>query len=240
MNLNLKKCKYMPFARKKLLLYKYNIHNCNLEQVDTYVDLGVTLDPKLRFNLHINVCVNKAKGVLGFIKRWAKEFDDPYVTKTLYVSLVRPILEYASVVWNPQYNCYIEKIESVQKQFLLFALRNLRWNPSLNIPPYEHRLKLINLPTLMSRRTMLNVTFLIKLTNGNLISEHLLYEMNFNIPNRRSRYYIHLKLNMCRSNYAQNDPFRCMCNDFNQLYSIVNISDSCDQTKLILLNHLNN
>jgi len=35
--------------------------------------------------------VNKARGVLAFIKRWSKEFDDPYVTKTLFILLVRPI-----------------------------------------------------------------------------------------------------------------------------------------------------
>ncbi|EDW52713.1 GM17397, partial [Drosophila sechellia] len=36
--------------------------------------------------------VNKARGVLGFIKRWSKELDDPYLTKTLFIPLVRPIL----------------------------------------------------------------------------------------------------------------------------------------------------
>jgi len=50
-------------------------------------DLGVLLDPKLKFSDHISTIVNKARGVLGIIKRWSKELDDPYMTKTLFVSL---------------------------------------------------------------------------------------------------------------------------------------------------------
>jgi len=37
--------------------------------------------------------VQKAKGVLAFIRRWSEDFGDPYTTKTLYVALVRPILD---------------------------------------------------------------------------------------------------------------------------------------------------
>lgn len=33
--------------------------------------------------------VNKANGVLDFIKRWAKKFSNPYVTKQLKASFVR-------------------------------------------------------------------------------------------------------------------------------------------------------
>jgi len=32
-------------------------------------DLGVHTDPKLKFSDHINIMVNKARGVLAFIKR---------------------------------------------------------------------------------------------------------------------------------------------------------------------------
>jgi len=67
--------------------------------------------------------VNKAKGVLALIKRWSKEFEDPYTTKTLYVALVSPILEYCSCVWSPQCKDPETIIESVQKQFLILALR---------------------------------------------------------------------------------------------------------------------
>jgi len=45
----------------------------------TLVDYhSVLLDPKLKFSGRNSTIVNKAGGVLGFIKRWSK--DDPYIT----------------------------------------------------------------------------------------------------------------------------------------------------------------
>ena len=90
-------------SRSSSLILQYNIDGHSLSTVDSFVDLGLLMDPKLNFNSHVITMVNKANGVLGFVKRWAKEFSDPYITKQLFTSLVRPILEYGSVVWDPQY-----------------------------------------------------------------------------------------------------------------------------------------
>jgi len=92
----------------------YTLSGCSLDRITRVDDLGVILDPKLKFSDHISSIVNKARGVLGFIKRWSKEFDDLYLTKTLFISLVRPILEYESPVWSPQYAVHSDLIELVQ------------------------------------------------------------------------------------------------------------------------------
>jgi len=107
--------------------------------------------------------------VLGFIKRWSKEFDDPILTKTLFISLVRPILEYGS-----QYVVHSDRIESVQKKVLLFVLRRLNWDANRILPPYSSRLLLINLPSLANRRTMLGTVFICKLIRGDVESPDLL------------------------------------------------------------------
>jgi len=104
--------------------------------------------------------------VLTFIKRWSKEFGGPYVTKTLFISLVRPILEYCAPVGSPQYGVHIDRIESVQKNVLIFALRRLNWDTSLILPSYSSRLLLINLPSLAKRRTMIGITFIRNLIQG--------------------------------------------------------------------------
>ena len=112
------------------------INSCPLEIVTTFLDLGVLFDIKLSFIDHISIVIGKAGAVLGFVKRWAKEFIDPYITKLLYVSLVRSILEYASIIWNPYYRCHSDSIESVQEEFLLFCLCGLRWDYANGFPPY--------------------------------------------------------------------------------------------------------
>lgn len=103
MNLNIKKCKHMSFYRSTKFNTTYYVDEILLDAVDTFLDLGILLDSRLNFRSHISLTVNKATGVLGFMKRWCKEFADPYVTKQLYTSLVRPILEYGSVIWDPYY-----------------------------------------------------------------------------------------------------------------------------------------
>ena len=237
--LNLNKCKTMCFSRRSVHPSSYVIKHHILEQVFNYVDLGVNMDPKLNFSLHIDTMVLKAKAVLSFVKRWSKEFRDPYITKTLYTTLVRPILEYGSVVWNPSYQIHSDKLESVQKQFLLFALAHFRWDARVSLPPYTSRLKLINLPTLSSRREMLGIIFLVKLLNGTVCSSFLLSEIKFNIPVRLSRQFRPLLLKSCRSNFELNEPFRRICHDFNSHSSTFDLSDSLFKIKKTLLFSLN-
>jgi hypothetical protein len=50
------------------------------------------------------VTVSRARQMLGFIMRVGRDFREPYAVKSLYVSLVRSKLEYASCVWMPYQN----------------------------------------------------------------------------------------------------------------------------------------
>jgi len=117
LNLNGSNCKLMTYFRVSPHYSTYTLSGCALDRTTYADDLGVYMDPLIKFFGHITTMVNKARGVLAFIKRWSKEFDDPYVTKTLFTSLVRPILEYCAPVWTPQYGVHIDRIESAQKKF---------------------------------------------------------------------------------------------------------------------------
>lgn len=207
LNLNGSKCKLMTFSRVVPKLATYTLNCCSLERINSVDDLGIRLDPKLDFIDHISCMVNKARSMLGFIKRWSKEFDDPYVTKTLYISLVRPILEYGSCVWSPQYEVHSKRIESVQKNFLLFALRGLNWDAEQRLPSYHSRLLLINLPSLANRRIMLGITFIYNLIHGDVESIDLLGQLNFHVPSRNTRSYIPLVLRHCRTSFEMHEPF---------------------------------
>lgn len=238
MELNYGKCKYMRFFRMKPMAANYVLGSHPLEKVDTFLDLGVLMDSKLNFISHITLTINKAKGVLGFIKRWAKEFNDPYVTKTLYTSLVRPILEYASIIWDPIYQTHADSIESVQKQFLLFCLRSLNFNP-LNLPSYSSRLALIKLPTLKSRRTMLNISFLLNVINGDVCAGFLINNISFNIPLRPTRHFSPLSVNICKTNYANADPLTRMSKEFNNLFNLIDFNVNLNLIKSNIIIFLN-
>lgn len=239
MELNHKKCNSMCFFRRSHFNVNYVLDDHTLNKIEAVSDLGVLLDAKLNFIQHISLTVNKARSVLGFIKRWAKEFTDPYITKQLYTSLVRPILEYGSIIWDPTYKVHINSIESVQKQFLLFCLRGLHWN-ILDLPPYNSRLALIKLPTLKSRRTMLNVTFVLNLLKGNVSSQFLISSICFNVPSRLTRNFTPLSIPVYRANYANWDPLIRIFSEFNKHYNFIDYSQNSNIVKRNIILFLNN
>ena len=72
----------------------------------------------LSWDNHISITVNKANNLLGLIKR-SVGTTNVNIFSTLYLSLVRPILEYAVPVWCPYLVKDIRALESVQRKELL-------------------------------------------------------------------------------------------------------------------------
>jgi hypothetical protein len=70
------------------------------------------MDEKMTFSEHADVMVAKAFAMLEFIRSLSSEFRDRYTLKSLYVSLVRPRLEYASCVWNPFYDVRVDRVNA--------------------------------------------------------------------------------------------------------------------------------
>jgi len=72
--LNDSKCKVMSFCRVNLQYATYTLSDGSLDRISLVNDFGVLLGPRLKFDDHISSLVNKARGALGFIKRWPKKF----------------------------------------------------------------------------------------------------------------------------------------------------------------------
>ena len=117
------------FSRKKSVIsFDYSINNTGIDNLNSITDPRVIFDAVLTFNNHIHFICQKASSMLGFIKRWAKEFNNTLTTVSLFTILMRHHLEYASQVWSPHYNCNINRIERIQKIFVKFALNHLNWS----------------------------------------------------------------------------------------------------------------
>ena len=78
-------------------------------------DLGVTISKDLSWNTHINNITSTPNKTLGFVKRNVVTKNKDIKTMA-YNSLVRPQVEYASVVWSPYTKDNINKIEKVQRR----------------------------------------------------------------------------------------------------------------------------
>ena len=119
--------------------YKREVEKTNLER-----DLGVIIANDLKWSEHVDRMVGKANRMLGMPKK-TFESKDPKLWKELYVSLVRPHLEYAVHAWNPHLKDEIDKIERVQRRAtrIPFGFEKL---------VYEERLKRLCLTSLKDRR----------------------------------------------------------------------------------------
>ena len=87
----------------------------------SFKDLGVTISKDLSWDNHISIIVNKANNLLGLIKR-SVGTTNVNIFSTLYLSLVRPILEYAVPVWCPYLVEDIRALESIQREASRLAL----------------------------------------------------------------------------------------------------------------------
>ena len=118
------KCNMMQLTKKHSKIQaSYTLEGTVLENVESIKYLGVTITSDLKWNSHIrNVC-SKANRTLGFLRR--NLFSCPQdVKEAAYKSMVRPILEYESTVWDPHCNGLNDELENVQKLAARFVTRN--------------------------------------------------------------------------------------------------------------------
>lgn len=227
MVLNTSKCSVISFTRKRSpLIHNYSLSGVSLARESLVKDLGVLLDSKLTFNAHLTYIISKASSQLGFIFRFAKHFKDVYCLKALYCSLVRPILEYSSVVWSPYYQNGIQRVEKIQRKFIRYALRHLPWTDRLDLPSYESRCKLIHLDLLSVRRDVAKACFVSDLLTSLIDCPSLLTQLNINIRRRQLRTHAFLFIDTSRTNYGLNEPVRSMCRVFNHCQHVFDFSFS--------------
>ena len=121
LNLNLPKCNVITFTNKKNnILYGYKLFGSGLLRVSHIKDLGVIICSNLCFNKHVHHTVPKAFKLLGFIKRnCLKDFKEKTL-KNLYMALVRPQIDYATVIWNPNgaHKGNTACVENIQRRFI--------------------------------------------------------------------------------------------------------------------------
>ena len=135
-----------------------------------YKDLGLLTSSKLSWNLQVDSITAKANKVLGLVKRTCRDFKDITALRTLYCSLVRPLLEYSCATWNPHTQRNINRIEAIQKSATKFILKS---NEGYNV-----RLKQLDLQSLYNRRYIRDVVYLFHLMKGHYnidISDKLLF-----------------------------------------------------------------
>ena len=155
---NTTKCYYVRFTNKhQIVQHTYHINDHILDERDVMKYLGILIDSKLSWSAHIDYTVKKANVTLSFLVRNFKHCSSDVKLKC-YLSLVRPILEYASIIWSPCHITLINRIESVQRRSARFILNNYERYSSVTA-----MLEQLNLSPLVTRRTCNRIVMMFKI-----------------------------------------------------------------------------
>ena len=121
MRFNATKCYLMSISRSKTPhQFRYSLDNHILEQVQDNPYLGITLSDNMKWTTHINKISNRSISILGFIRRNLKHCSRS-LKETAYISLVRSVLYYAAVVWDPYQKKDVDRLEGIQRQAARFV-----------------------------------------------------------------------------------------------------------------------
>jgi hypothetical protein len=136
---NKKKCTVISIKRNnKPLEYIYCMDNTQLPRTTDAPDLGITITSNLSWNTHINNITSRAQNRKWFLIRTIG-YDAPIRAKLLtYLSLVRSIVEYNTIIWSPHTKENILALEHVQRKCTDYILNNPKW-PSPNRLTYKER-----------------------------------------------------------------------------------------------------
>ena len=236
LTLNAAKCKFMIISR----LRKYSVpvppitlHGQPLERVHCYKYLGVNISDDLSWTAHINEISSKARKLIGLLYRQFSTYSAPETLLQLYISLVRPHLEYASQIWSPHLIKHVNQLEQVQKFALKVCFR--QWS---RLSSYSDLLQLSNLPQLTERRKFLNLCYLFKLVNKAIDFPNCpLTPRNLNYPNRQGRTSLFVQP-YASSNSFLHSFFPSTLSHWNSLpQSIVSSSSLCTFKRLLYENY---
>ena len=134
-----------------------------LSRVEKEKDLGVCVNMNLSWNDHICIITAKGNKMLGLLKRTCPLLTNTTVRRTLYLTLVRSQISYASEVWSPHTNKLISKLESVQRRATAWILKSKRGEYT-----YKLRLTTLNLLPLCYEREITDLMFFFKALYGNI------------------------------------------------------------------------
>ncbi|XP_046687862.1 uncharacterized protein LOC124373545 [Homalodisca vitripennis] len=181
MELNVSKCEVVSFSHSQFpYIFDYRINGLVLRGMNSVKDLGVVFTSTLDPLEPIDGVVSRAYSLLGFIMRSTRSFRSPQSLLILYKSLVRPVLEYGSVIWSPHLITHIDYLDRAQLRFL--RVLGVRMGYGYLTTPIEELELRFNLHPLHTRRQLQDLQLLYKLVNGKLDCPDLLRQVNFYIP----------------------------------------------------------
>ena len=159
---NASRCKALTVTRKKTLVtHEFYLGDVKLQRVLEEKDLGVAISSNLSWDSRFSRIVLKANRMLGLLKRTCLLITAIKIRRTLYLSLVKSQISYATVVWSPASVNLRAILERVQRRATRWILRTRIGEMS-----YKQRLLTLRLLPLTEDRELKYLTFVYNFISG--------------------------------------------------------------------------
>jgi hypothetical protein len=178
MHFNIEKCKVMHIGRSNnKSSHTYSMANLDstrrpLEATTVERDLGVLVSDDLKVRAQVEAAASIANRTLGRLKKSFRS-RGLQLWRTLYLTYIRPHLEFAVQAWSPHLRSDIAILEQVQA-------RATKTIASIKHLPYELRLQRLGLTTLEKRRVRGDLIEQFKIMKG-------LDDIDFFVPQHPSQ-----------------------------------------------------
>ena len=147
LSLNVSKTNYILFSNtdsKLSYLPEITLANQVISKAESVKFLGVHIDEKLKWNIHINIVKQRISRSFFAINK-AKHVMNKKHISTLYYSLVYPYLTYGIILWGSAYDTYLSKLIITQKKII----RAITYAPyNAHSEPLFKLLNILKLPDL--------------------------------------------------------------------------------------------
>jgi len=176
MTLNAAKSKDVVFyfGENNPHLVPLRIQGAHIDSVEELNLLGVTVSSNLKWDSHIDRLVRKASKALYLLIQLKRSGSTIAHLRQVYMSMVRPILEYATPVWHPGITKEgDESIERIQKRAVRIILPD---------KSYDEGCRILKLDSLANRRYYLCEKLFIQVKSP----EHKLHRL---LPPKRNITY---------------------------------------------------
>ena len=200
----------------------FHLHKwVNLERVDTFKYLGITVNQNMTCSDHIESVVAKASQRIVLLKR-VKNLLPRHTRITLYNALILPILDYADIVYNITLMKMLQIVQNKAAKIILDlpmyasstdALLTLKFKP-LHERRFCHRCLLVH------KIKNKQIDYKFDLTTNNDVHQY----------NTRRKNDFHLK--KVKTNWGRQTSSYLAFNDFNTLPSAIKDTDSLGTFKL--------
>ena len=123
-------------------------------------DLGITISDDLLWSSHIDKTIAKCRKQIAWILRVFSK-RDINTMRTLWISLIRPIIDYGSPIWSPKPNDYglIDRLEGILRNFTKKV-------DNLQDLPYCARLRKMKLSSIQRRHERYKILYIYKIKEG--------------------------------------------------------------------------